>query len=134
MIVYWDSSSLIAALMAGQRPKGVTRTHTLAEVFSTLTGKGIETAVGRLRLNPDDAAALLSDLPKLKFVDLTAEETLKALQATGSQGVRGGLVHDWLHVQAAQKAKADKILTENTQHFRALTKVPLESFAKHSSR
>jgi predicted nucleic acid-binding protein len=128
MILYWDSSSLIAALIAGHQPKGLTRTHTLAEVFSTLTGKGIETAAGRQRLYPDDAAALLSNLPRLKFVDLTPGEALKALESAETHGVRGGLVHDWLHVQAAHKAEADLILTENTQHFRTLTKVPLETF------
>jgi predicted nucleic acid-binding protein len=134
MTAYWDSSSLIAALMAGHEPEGVTRPHTLAEVFSTLTGKGIETAAGRQRLLPDDVAALLTDLPKLAFVELTAAETLKAVQEAGAQGVRGGLVHDWLHVQAAGKAGADVIITENTQHFRTLTQMPMETSAAYVAR
>ncbi len=134
MSAYWDSSAVIAALMAGHQPKGVTRPHTLGEVFSTLTGRGIETPKGRTRLHPDDVAALLSDLPKLTFVELTAKETLKAIQEAGTRGVRGGLIHDWLHVQAAHKAKAETILTENTQHFRTLTKTPLKTFAEQSVR
>lgn len=134
MTAYWDSSSLIAALMDGHELEGVTRPHTLAEVFSTLTGKGIDTLDGRQRLLPDDVAAILSDLPKLAFVELTAAETLKAVQEAGGQGVRGGLVHDWLHVQAADKAGADVILTENTQHFRTLTKTRLETFASYVAR
>ena len=134
MTLYWDSSSLIAALLVGHSPKGVTRSHTLSEVFSTLTGRGIETLAGRQRIHPDDAAALLADLPKLRFVELTAEETLKAIEEAGGRGVRGGLVHDWLHVQAAQKSKAHGILTENTLHFQALTSIPLQTFSMHLNR
>ena len=76
--------------------------------------------------------ALLSDLPKLTIVELTAKETLKAIQEAGAQGVRGGLIHDRLHVQAAHKAKVDTLLTENTHHFRKFTKMPLKTFAGHT--
>ncbi len=134
MTAYWDSSSLIAALMDGHELEGVTRPHTLAEVFSTPTGKGIDTPDGRQRLLPDDVAAILSDLPKLAFVELSAAETLKAVQEAGAQGVRGGLVHVWLHVQAEEKAGADVILTENTRHFRTLTKTRPETSAPFVAR
>jgi hypothetical protein len=131
---YWDSSSRIAALMDGHELEGVTRPHTLAEVFSTLTGKGIDTLDGRQRLLPDDVAAILFDLPKLVFVELTAAETLKAVQEAGPQGGRGGLLHDWLHVQAEEKAGADVILTENTRPFRTLTKTRPETSAPFVAR
>ena len=120
--------------MAGHQPKGVTRPHTLGEIFSTLTGRGIETPNGKTRLHPDDATALLTDLSTLTFVELTAKETLKAIQEAGAQGIRGGLIHDWLLVQAAHKAKADAIVTENTQRLRTLTKTPLKTFAGQSVR
>lgn len=134
MSVYWDSSSLIAALVAGHPPDGVTRSHTLAEVFSTLTGKGIETSGGRQRLAPQDAAEILSDIPGLKFVELTAKETLKAINTAEALGIRGGLIHDWLHVKAAQKAGVMLIVTENTRHFQSLTAIPLQDFARYTAK
>jgi hypothetical protein len=60
---YWDSSALVDALhdsriekLAGEEDQ-FTRPHTLAEMFSTLTG-------GRLgvRYLPDEAAALIRDI------------------------------------------------------------------------
>ncbi len=55
MTVYWDTSGIIRYLTSNRLPeiKGVTRTHTLAELFSTLSGRGIDTikADGTIRHN-----------------------------------------------------------------------------------
>ena len=86
---YWDSSALIAAAIdpsvrekLASSERSITRTHALAEIFSTVTG-------GRLgfRLGADDATSLLTDLSHhLAFVDLSPEETLETLANSGEAG------------------------------------------------
>ncbi|MFZ4483487.1 MAG: type II toxin-antitoxin system VapC family toxin [Chthoniobacterales bacterium] len=127
MSAYWDASALVEACLdegsrvALAKAGGVTRAHSFAEVFSTLTG-------GRLgfRSRPEDAAVLCRELAKdLHVVELSLEETLAALESARHHGVRGGLVHDFLHAVAAQKADADNIYTLNLDDFRGL-RLPIE--------
>ncbi len=119
---YWDSSALVDALHENSVETMVrekdqwTRPHTLAEVFSTLTG-------GRLgyRYLPNDAAAMIEELTAgMNFVELDKKETLSALGKAEAAGVRGGRVHDWLHARAATKAGAKVLLTDNISDFSGL--------------
>jgi hypothetical protein len=119
---YWDASALIDALhdsrveLMAFEPDQWTRPHTLAETCATLTG-------GRLgfRYLPDDAAALVRELTQtMNFVELTATETLAALELAQRHGVRGGRMHDWLHARAAQKPGVVVLLTDNLSDFAGL--------------
>jgi hypothetical protein len=126
MKTYWDSSALVEAADDEQVRRrlvadgGMTRTHTLAEVFSTLTG-------GRAgdRLTAATAAQIVAQLAgDLDFCDLTSPEVLRALSQAGVKGVRGGRVHDYLHAVAAHKGKAGLLLTADKHGFDGLfTKV-----------
>jgi predicted nucleic acid-binding protein len=128
MSAYWDSSAVIEAC-ANQglrvrlhRERGLTRTHTLAEVFSTLTGGNLA-----FRLDADAAAQTIANLAAdLDFHDLTAGEVLQALKEARKKGVRGGRIHDYLHAVAAQKSGAKKLLTLDKNDFTDLTKVEIE--------
>jgi len=120
---YWDSSALVEALQnpksreALSRQGGWTRTHSLSEVFSTLTG-------GRLgvRSTAEDAVRLLEDLAQdLEFIEMSAAQTFRALAKAKKLGVRGGLVHDLLHAEAALLSGAKKILTLNSEDFRMIS-------------
>jgi hypothetical protein len=122
MSTYWDTSALVAALHdAALRDRldtghHVTRSHSLSELFSTLTG-------GRLgfRYSPEKAALLVGDLAgQLTFVDLTADEVLRGLGQAHRHGIAGGRVHDWMHALAAEKAKAVTLLTLNGADFAGL--------------
>ncbi len=122
MRIYWDSSALVAALHDEQlrsklgRETGFTRSHALAEVFSTLTG-------GRLgfRYSPNDGSDLVASLAAdLSLTDLSPEELLSALRRAEKLGVRGGRVHDYLHAVAAEKIAATKIWTFNLSDFQTL--------------
>jgi hypothetical protein len=119
---YWDASALIDAIhdsrveAKAQEPGQVTRVHTLAEVFSTLTG-------GRLGFQylADDAAELIDEITSgFEFVELNADEVRDALAGAQKAGVRGGRVHDWLHAVAAKKAKVKELLTDNVVDFTGL--------------
>ena len=119
---YWDSSALVDALHDSRIEKlareqdQFTRPHTLAEMFSTLTG-------GRLgvRYLPDDAAALIKEITgDLNFVSLDASEIQAALDSARKHGVRGGNIHDWIHARAAEKAGVQVLLTDNHNDFENL--------------
>jgi predicted nucleic acid-binding protein len=128
MKAYWDSSAVIQACNSPAlrarllQERGLTRTHTLAEVFSTLTGGNLD-----FRVDADEAARMAANLAAdLDFQDLTAAEVLTALKESRKKGVRGGRIHDYLHAVAAQKAGAKKLLTLDKNDFNGLTKVEIE--------
>jgi len=127
MRVYWDSSALVAAVETPAlqlrlwRERGVTRSHALAEVFSTITGNP------KTRVEPERAAEILEYLAdSLEFVELTPLEMLAALKTSRKLGVRGGRVHDYFHAVAAKKGGAKKILTLDKNNFTDLTEITLE--------
>jgi predicted nucleic acid-binding protein len=97
----------------------VLHAHALAETFSILTGG----RHGR-RLAASQAAELLdaSVLPFVSLVALTGRETVAALQACEARGVRGGAVYDWLHLAAARKAGAARLITLDAGDFRAIAR------------
>jgi hypothetical protein len=120
MSAYWDSSALVQASLDERdrlslaKEGGFKRTHSFAEVFSTLTG-------GRLgfRCQAEDAAKICREIANdLECVELSLQETLAALDEARRLGVRGGHIHDFLHLVAARKAGADKAYTLNLDDFR----------------
>ena len=128
MKAYWDSSAVIEACNSPglrarlHRERGWTRTHTLAEVFSTLTGGNLA-----FRLDAEAAAQTVANLATdLDFHALTAADVLAALKEARKKGVRGGRIHDYLHAVAAHKSGAKKLLTLDKNDFNDLTKVEIE--------
>jgi hypothetical protein len=119
--VYWDSSALLNALAGSQvidrleKGEHVTRSHAYVEAFHHLSGLGLPMKDGkRKKVSPADAAAMIRQLStKLAVRDLSAEETLQALDDAQSRGVSGRNVHDWMHVRAAKLAAADLILSRD---------------------
>ena len=86
------------------------------ETFSTLTGGRLP-----LRLTPATASRLIEVnlVPRLQIVDLSARDVAKAFADCESRGVRGGAIHDLLHLLAAKEAKVSAFYTLNLNHFRA---------------
>jgi predicted nucleic acid-binding protein len=122
MKCYWDSSALLETIFDQTLEArlatdgGFTRTHTLSEIFSALTGGNLA-----FRQPANDAAKTVRAMVgKLEFVNLTESEILNALDNAQARGVRGGRVHDYLHALAADKAKADKLLTSDENDFDGL--------------
>ena len=127
MKTYWDSSALVEAVANApllrrlQAERATTRPHTLAEVFSALTGNP------HTRITADHAAAIIENLARsLDFTKLTPPEIVKALKTARQKGVRGGRVHDYLHAVAAEKSGARKILTLDQNDFADITSLPVE--------
>jgi predicted nucleic acid-binding protein len=121
-MTYWDKSALILALhdetvrdrlLNGEH---VTRTHSLSEMFSVLTGGRF-----RVKYSPNNAALLAADIAQqVTFVDLSTEETLRGLKEASRHQVFGGRIHDWMHALAAEKAGAKMLLTLNGDDFLGL--------------
>ena len=65
-----------------------------------------------------EAVQLLSVniLPRVKVVDLSAASVMRSLAGAESRGIRGGAVHDFLHLATARKARARKLYTLNIRH------------------
>ena len=121
MKAYWDSSALIESVsdrnLEGRlvADSGYTRTHTLAEIFSALTGKL------HIRLEAKEAAKTIRAMAgRLELINLTEGEILDALDKAQARGVRGGRVHDYLHALAAAKAGAAVLLTTDRNDFESL--------------
>jgi predicted nucleic acid-binding protein len=121
MKAYWDSSVLVETTINSdlrtrlRNEKGFTRTHSLAEVFSALTGNP------RVRADASQAAETIEQLAEhLEFTDLTSAEVISALKKAKRKGVRGGHVHDLLHAAAADKSGAKELLTLDTNDFQGL--------------
>jgi predicted nucleic acid-binding protein len=107
----------------GSQP-AVTRTHSLAEVFSTLTGSRLG-----FRVDLEDAARVIRDLlTELELVELTPTQVMEALSAARACGVRGGRVHDYLHAVTAKTATCALLLTLNGSDFHGLVPdLPIEA-------
>jgi len=121
MRAYWDASALVETTVDADLRRrlvaegGLTRTHTLTEIFSTLTGKA------HIRMDANAAAATVEALTgHLEFVDLTARGLLEGLKKAQALGVRGSRVHDYVHALAAKKARANLLLTLDRNDFESL--------------
>jgi|SRR5665213_2189563 len=138
MSVYLDTSAMIRARKLNLQPEGITRTHTLAEFYSTLTGTGVLTMVEgqekKEKISPKRAAAAAREtFAKIQFKDLTHSEVSDALERAAAENVQGRNIHDWLHCAAAEKVKCAAIVTLNFSDFSAMTNLPLVNPAKQFS-
>ena len=104
------------ALSTADRRGGCLATHSLAEIFSILSGRP-----GAVRVPPLDAAKIVAHLRnRFTVVSLTPAEYESAIQSLASLGHSGGMVYDALLMACARKAKATKIYTLNVRHFRQI--------------
>ncbi len=134
MTVYWGTSALVRFFAVGELDKiaGVTRTHTLAELFSTLTGRGYDErmkdgAFRHRKLSMPAAAKVVTRIrSNLEIVELTADEVLSAIQRADKVNAQGGRIHDLLHAVAADKAKADELWTLDRNDFAGLGRTPVK--------
>lgn len=133
-MIYWDTSALMRFFVTKRvrEISGVTRTHTMAELFAALTGRGwLETLPGGVtrsrRLGAKLAARMVDEISgQLTFVELTRAEVQSAVDDASSLGVSGGRIHDLLHARAAEKSKAQEFWTCDENDFDRLTSVRIK--------
>lgn len=74
-----------------------------------------------MAFSPNETASFLRQFAeKIEVVELDKREVLAALEKAQSQNIQGGKVYDYLHAAASKKAKADELLTRNTDDFAPL--------------
>jgi predicted nucleic acid-binding protein len=93
---------------------GFTSTHAIAETFATLTSGRLE-----VQLTPAEAAQVIDAniIQRLRVLDLGLSDYQQAMRNSQTVGARGGAIFDMLHLQAARRGSAKRILTVNVRHF-----------------
>jgi hypothetical protein len=93
---------------------GFTSTHAIAETFATLTSGRLE-----IQLTPDEAMQIIDAnvIRRLRVVDHPLSDYQQAMRNSQKVGARGGAIFDLLHLQAARRGAAKRILTINVRHF-----------------
>jgi len=123
----FDTSVLMAAVREADQRHEVSRrllllfapheascaTHTLAELYATLTGMKPP-----LRIRPEQAELLLEHFKtSLHCISLTADEVLQTIHRTAALKLSGGIIYDALILACARKIQAERIYTWNVKHF-----------------
>jgi predicted nucleic acid-binding protein len=126
-VIFLDTSVLIAIAQVSHtrhtlsrelwshcvRQNAAISTHTLAELFNTLTAMP-----PALRLGPRDAVlAVETFLQRITPVALSGKEYMETLRRTANLGHSGGMIYDALHLACARKIEAERIYTWNVKHF-----------------
>jgi predicted nucleic acid-binding protein len=95
------------------RKEACCATHTLAEIYATLTGR-----TGKDRVSGDQALLFLGNVrERLTLITLNQEEYFKVLEGCAALGVAGGGIYDALLAHCAIKANAESIYTWNVKDF-----------------
>jgi predicted nucleic acid-binding protein len=105
----------VAALKAlASSGDAFTSTHAIAETFATLTSGRLE-----VQLTPAEAAQVIDAnvVRRLQVIDLGLSDYQQAMRNSQTGGARGGAIFDMLHLQAARRGAAKRILTINVRHF-----------------
>jgi hypothetical protein len=72
-----------------------------------------------VQLTPDEATEVIDTkvIRRLKVVELGLSDYQQAMRNSQTVGARGGAIFDMLHLQAARRMGAKRILTTNVRHF-----------------
>ena len=94
--------------------ESVVASHTLAELYAVLSTLPIKP-----RITPGVAWRLINENVEAisGIISLTAAEYRAVIKRTSELGLSGGIVYDALIAKAAQKAKVERLLTFNSDHF-----------------
>lgn len=88
--------------------------HSLAEVYATLTGMP-----GRHRVTGDEALLFLANIrERLTIVALNSNDYFATLEAAAAHALAGGAIYDALLAQCALKAGAESLYTWNLKDFK----------------
>ena len=91
--------------------------HSLAEVYSTLTG-----IPGKRRVSGHEALLFLGNIrERLTLVALDEQEYFELTEASAAANLAGGAIYDAILGHCALKAKAEVIYTWNTKDFLRLS-------------
>lgn len=100
-----------------QRISAFISTHSVAEIFATLTTQSYVPFLPRDQVEE----ILFKDiLPCFQPVVLSPSDYKSAIGRALDRSLRGGVIYDSLHIQAAIKKKVDALVTLNSKDFTRL--------------
>jgi predicted nucleic acid-binding protein len=93
----------------------IVASHTLAELYAVLT-----TLPVKPRISPINAWKLVNENIEsiASIVSLSPTEYSSTIKRMSEQGLSGGIIYDALIAKVAQKAKVERLLTLNINHFK----------------
>ena len=130
MKILFDTSVLVAALVeshpvhkrafpwlkkaTAKKFDMIVAAHTIAELYAVLSTLPIKP-----RISPLIARKLISEniVTAAKIISLTPRESISVIKQISELGLSGGITYDALIARVAQKAKAERLLTLNADHF-----------------
>lgn len=128
-MIYLDTSALVRAWRLKLAPKQLTRAHSVAEFYATLTRgltvtvKGVKT---RVQFSPLVVAqGARETFAAMEFQDLNGRQALDELDRAAKNNVHSANIHDWMHAAVAASAGCREIVTTNEKHFKLVTKLKL---------
>lgn len=70
-------------------------------------------------MSPNDALKIIEAnvVQRLEVMDLSLSDYRRAMECSQQAGARGGAIFDMIHLQAARRSRAKRILTINLRHF-----------------
>ncbi len=94
--------------------QGIICTHTLAELYSVLTGLPINPS-----LSPQIVQQLITEnLAEFEVISLSSEDYHTVINKMVTLNLTGGSIYDALITQVVFKGEVDQLLTLNPNHFR----------------
>lgn len=131
MLVAIDTSVLVAGIVAAHEShapakrwldaidrrefEAIVCTHALAELYGVLS---------RIPggLSPDEARVTVSNLPnRMRVAPLTVGAYIAAIERCSARSLKSGSVFDALHLIAAERSRAEVLLTFNPNDFTRMT-------------
>ena len=134
MKILFDTSVLVAALVQPHPlheralfwfKKGVAKefeiiisSHTFAELYAVLTTLPVSP-----RITPGLAWRLIQESidPVSSVVSLSTSDYFSTIKRISHLGVPGAIIYDALILRAAQKSRADRVLTFNVKDFKRIS-------------
>lgn len=128
-MTYLDTSAMIRAWRLEMAPEEITRAHSVAEFYATLT-RGITVNIGgvktRVQFKPAVAAqAARETFAAMKFRDIPGDKMVEETERAAKENVHGANIHDWMHAAVAAQEGCRAIVTTNEKHFKLVTKLRL---------
>lgn len=103
----------IARVMSAHKEDAFCATHSLAELYSTLTA----TQTPAMRRVEDVLVGVEETARLFKPVSLSQSEYLWTIRHVAAAGGRSGIVYDALILKCAEKARVGAVYTWNVAHF-----------------
>lgn len=132
--IFFDTSVLVSAIVAThpahnrtfpyyekifyEKETGFISTHCIAEVYAVLSVLPIKP-----KLSPLEVEKILQKniYPKFEVISLSPKDYKNAVSRVSELHLSGGILYDALHIEAAIKSGADKLITLNHTHFEKLS-------------